>query len=128
MAILGFIQDEMVVTIVSVLFDLIVGFIMVSLYPRLKAIAKKKEEAIEAALGKERYATLKLFVTEAIEYVEDKYKDSFEKMGEQKKAEVVEYLNKNGFSGVSMETIDMIIDNAVKQMNRTRTETDVAKG
>lgn len=74
---------------------------------------------LEAKLGNERFENLKAVVVTAVKAAEMLYTEHG--MGKEKKAYVMQYLNKKGYT-VDLDTIDNLIESAVLDLNKKEAE------
>lgn len=113
--------NEVIVDLVNVLTKIIVTVIAIYVLPKLNEILEDKKKEIKASLSEKDLAVLQMITREAVEYFEEKYtKADFKKLGDKKKEAVIQFLRGRGLDKFDEEMLDMILENAVKQMNEAK--------
>lgn len=127
------------VEFVNAFVQLVIAVLSIYVVPKLIKLVVSKLEEIELSIGKKNYELVSMFVAEAIRFAQREFKDDVQKMGEKKKAFVVDYIKNKGAKGFDDETLNMMIENAVSAMKQynpqipapsspTERETGDAKG
>lgn len=110
--------SETLVALTTVVINVIIAAFGIYVYPVVKKILVEKSKEIEIRIGKENFDKLQMMAHQAVTFVEAEFKKrGIAEAGEAKKRQVIKYLNEQGFTDIDDNTVDMIIENAVSQMN-----------
>lgn len=113
------IGSETLVSLTTVLINVVIAAFGIYVYPVVKKMIKDKATELEERVGTETMMKLQVLAEQAIVFVENEFKKKgIVQAGEEKKRQVIDYLNKKGFKDIDDETINMIIENAVNEMNK----------